>query len=742
MKKKWHLGMMGLLALTALSSCGGAEPSPETSSNEEIYAVYEAYKANGGELSYEDWLASIKGEKGDKGDKGADGYSLLTGRGEPSSSLGKDGDSYIDLDTYDYYVRTNGSWGKEGNIKGKDGSGQGGSSSGKSAYELYRENNPDYEGSEEQWLEDLASGKLSKLTITFDTDGGTPISPVSISGNSFLTVDPPTKGGYQFCYWELNGAEIDLRTYVFHASCTLKAKWWAIPYTIDYVTNGGANDSDNPRGYYAYYEDFALKEPIKAGYEFKGWYAEPSFVNKVSVIKKGSYGDLTLYAKWEEITSRINSPIIKTPTTIEFWHPLDSSSSDFLTSCIEEFKEEEPNVIVEARSYRNYSDLYYGTVRNNVVGNFPDLVLNYPGYIAEMFDQAYGQPVDLDPYMSSVGYGWSDEEKSDFHANMLALGGEYAKEGTYSIPYNVTTECLYYNADALLGLDLSSFDSTINGGKALDASYLDNLTWEELFEKLSPALESYNDSLSSEAKILKEGSESIIAFNSESNLFLNLAKQYGIGYTSVDKQTGEPSFDFLKGEDKQKMQTLLKKWAGYAEKGYLVSTRSMDSYSYADTYFANQESLFCVAFPSQKNYITQSATFNLGEAKMPHAEGRGQYSYASGAHLAMLNHDNHNRRVATWIFMKKFFEKSATLERSKDYGIIDIHKSSEAKSLYQNRTDVVSSLFSYPSFKGSTTALNQAYTIMGNVIASPGEVDENIDSWFDSAYQACVGTSN
>lgn len=63
-----------------------------------------------------------KGDKGEKGDKGNDGKSLLTGNGEPSSSLGNDGDSYLDLDTWKYYSKANGSWSYAGSIKGSDGS--------------------------------------------------------------------------------------------------------------------------------------------------------------------------------------------------------------------------------------------------------------------------------------------------------------------------------------------------------------------------------------------------------------------------------------------------------------------------------------------------------------------------------------------------------------------------------------------------------------------------------------------
>ena len=61
------------------------------------------------------------GKNGADGRDGQDGSSVLTGSGAPSSSLGKDGDSYIDLSSWDYYLKNNGSWVKQGNIKGDKG---------------------------------------------------------------------------------------------------------------------------------------------------------------------------------------------------------------------------------------------------------------------------------------------------------------------------------------------------------------------------------------------------------------------------------------------------------------------------------------------------------------------------------------------------------------------------------------------------------------------------------------------
>lgn len=66
-------------------------------------------------------LLGDKGEtglKGDQGDPGKDGYSLITGQGVPSDDEGNDGDSYINLLNWDFYTKENGSWQQKGNIKG------------------------------------------------------------------------------------------------------------------------------------------------------------------------------------------------------------------------------------------------------------------------------------------------------------------------------------------------------------------------------------------------------------------------------------------------------------------------------------------------------------------------------------------------------------------------------------------------------------------------------------------------
>ncbi|MDY4783048.1 MAG: hypothetical protein SO286_05275, partial [Candidatus Enterosoma sp.] len=115
--KRTKLSLL-LLSAMLLTGCRTTDPKDPN-----IASVYESYKSNGGTLDYNTWLNSIKGKDGTNGKDGVngtdgkDGTSLRTGKGAPVSSIGNDGDSYIDTDSWDYYVKENGLWTKKGNIK-------------------------------------------------------------------------------------------------------------------------------------------------------------------------------------------------------------------------------------------------------------------------------------------------------------------------------------------------------------------------------------------------------------------------------------------------------------------------------------------------------------------------------------------------------------------------------------------------------------------------------------------------
>src|SRR5690625_2694892 len=63
-----------------------------------------------------------RGKQGEKGAKGDDGTSILSGKGSPSSSLGNEGDFYLDLSSSELYgPKTSSGWGTAVSIQGEKG---------------------------------------------------------------------------------------------------------------------------------------------------------------------------------------------------------------------------------------------------------------------------------------------------------------------------------------------------------------------------------------------------------------------------------------------------------------------------------------------------------------------------------------------------------------------------------------------------------------------------------------------
>lgn len=131
-KKRLLLSLASLFILTGCTISKRNSPTTSNSTSQleqdaKIQQIYDLYKAAGGTLSYEEWLATIKGEQGapgkdgQDGKDGVDGSTILSGAGAPSFSLGKVGDIYIDTSSWDLWKKTNTGWIKIGNLKGEKG---------------------------------------------------------------------------------------------------------------------------------------------------------------------------------------------------------------------------------------------------------------------------------------------------------------------------------------------------------------------------------------------------------------------------------------------------------------------------------------------------------------------------------------------------------------------------------------------------------------------------------------------
>ncbi len=110
-----------------------------------------------------------------------------------------------------------------------------------------------------------AQWTINQYTITFNTDGGTTIAPITQDYNTTVTAPAdPTKIGYTFAGWEPAIPET-----MPAENITVKAKWAINQYTITFDTAGGSAIAPITQDYGT--PVVAPADPTKTGYIFTGW---------------------------------------------------------------------------------------------------------------------------------------------------------------------------------------------------------------------------------------------------------------------------------------------------------------------------------------------------------------------------------------------------------------------------------------------------------------------------------------
>ena len=145
---------------------------------------------------------------------------------------------------------------------------------------------------------------VKRVRIVFAPNGGrvSSGSKTVICGKTYGTLPTPARRGYTFAGWytaKSGGSRIGSSSVVRTTkNQTLYARWKLVKYKIRYSLGRGTNSRSNPAGYTVVSRTIVLKNPVRKGYTFKGWYSDPKFKKKVTKIAAGSTGSRKLYARW------------------------------------------------------------------------------------------------------------------------------------------------------------------------------------------------------------------------------------------------------------------------------------------------------------------------------------------------------------------------------------------------------------------------------------------------------------
>ncbi len=125
---------------------------------------------------------------------------------------------------------------------------------------------------------------VNQYTITFDTDGGSAVAPITQDYGTAVTAPAePAKTGYTFAGWDQTIPET-----VPAENLTITARWTPNRYTITFDTDGGSAVAPITQDYGTAVT--APAEPAKTGYTFAGW--DPAIPETVPAE------DRTLKARW------------------------------------------------------------------------------------------------------------------------------------------------------------------------------------------------------------------------------------------------------------------------------------------------------------------------------------------------------------------------------------------------------------------------------------------------------------
>ena len=153
-----------------------------------------------------------------------------------------------------------------------------------------------------------AQWEINQYTITFDTNGGSEIAPITQDyGTKITTPDNPTRKGYTFKGWDKEIPET-----MPAENMTVKAQWEINQYTITFDTNGGSEIAPIT-------QDYGTKittpdNPTRKGYTFKGWDKE--------IPETMPAENITIKARWKDTEKPTGEIIIGTNKWNEFLNKL------------------------------------------------------------------------------------------------------------------------------------------------------------------------------------------------------------------------------------------------------------------------------------------------------------------------------------------------------------------------------------------------------------------------------------
>lgn len=370
-------------------------------------------------------------------------------------------------------------------------------------------------------------------------------------------------------------------------------------------------------------------------------------------------------------------------TTITFWHAMAGGQGEALEKITKEFMEKNPSIKVTLQNQSSYSDLQ-AKINSTLQSpkDLPTITQAYPGWLYSAASD--DMLVDLDSYISNDTIGWGDQEK----ITSSLLEGAQIVGKQYGIPFNKSTEMLFYNADMLkeYGVEVPT-------------------TMEELKEAAKTIYEKSN------GEVVGAG------FDSLNNYYAIGMKNEGVDFNKDLKLTSKAS------------KEVISYYGEGIDKGYF---RVAGSDKYLSGPFANKKIAMYIGSSAGEAYTAKDTKgkFEYGVAARP-----SEYNLQQGTDIYMFANASAEQRTAAFEFMKYLASPDVQSEWALATGYMPVVDSVMNSDSYKNASDMkvpaaiadaAKKIFSIPVEENADSAYSEMRVIMENIYANPFKDEDKI----------------
>lgn len=383
------------------------------------------------------------------------------------------------------------------------------------------------------------------------------------------------------------------------------------------------------------------------------------------------------------------------PVTIDFWHAMTGAQATELKQLASDFMAQNKDVTVNLVAQGGYTDLQQKLMAAAKAKQSPAMAMAYESWETNFIKN--NLITDLTPYKDNKTVGLSASSFNDF---VKVFRDSNTFDGKlYSLPFNKSTEILFYNEDYFKQFGLSA-----------------PKTWDELASDAQKLTTTINGK-----KVIGVGFENSLGMVDFPSFLLQA------GGTLVDDKAGKAKFNSAEGK------TALNYLYDLFKNG---QARMANEDQYISNVFTRGDVAMAFGSCAGMSFIASGAKgkFSWNTAVLP--KGKQAAVPFMGTNLVVFSSVTSQQKLAAWEFIKFLTDKDQTIQWAEKTGYVPVRTSALNDSEWKNFTtqnptykpaeDQFGAGYFLTRIAGSDEANNKLTTDIQTVLLGKATVDDGL----------------